>query len=336
MVRVWIDIKNSHEPAFFRPFLKNFSDHEFIISSRKYAEIQSLLDRLQIDHKVVGKHYGGNKVKKMAGLAVRDALLFLKIPGFGVSLSHGSINAIHAAKMRLKTVISFTDNETASLGNKISFRFVDYLITPNAVPINSLVKEGAKKDNLIQFNGFKEDIYLADFKPDPEFLSNLPFDDFITLRPEALQAAYVKETRSIVPDLIKAFNKEGVNVLYLPRYNTDRTFAKGSNVFMPPAALNGLDICYYSNAILTGSGTFAREAACMGTPAVSFYPEKLLAVDQRMVDDGKIFHSRDPEEIADYVLSSKKRVVDISRSKRVQKEVFTIFGNILRELEAKK
>jgi len=105
---------------------------------------------------------------------------------------------------------------------------------------------------------------------------------------------------------------------------------------MPAEPLKGLDVCYYSKAILTGSGTFAREAACMGTPAVSFYPEELLAVDQQMVEDGWIFHSREIEEIVDYVLNAKKRRVDLSRRRRVQSEVFKIFREILDEIESKR
>jgi len=332
MTKIWIDIKNSHEPAFFKPFINKFNDYEYFISSRKYAEIQKLLHQMQIENKVIGGHYGGNKIKKLWGLIARETLLLLNTPDFDVSLSHGSAHAAHVAKIRSKKTISFIDNEKAGFANKILLRFVDYLITPKALHVGSLIEQGAKEENIIQYNGFKEDIYVADYKPDPKFTSLLPFDNFITIRPEALQAAYVKDKHSIVSDLIREFNKENINILYLPRYDSDHNLVKGMNVFVPDSALNGLDVCYYSNAILTGSGTFAREAACIGTPAISFFPEELLAVDQNMVDDGRIFHSRDPEDIVDYVLKSKKRYVDTSRSKNVQRDVFCIMKNIFNEI----
>jgi len=336
MAHIWIDIKNSHEPAFFKPILTRFKKHEFMITSRKYAEIQKLLEQSQIKNETVGRHYGGNIIKKMGGLVIRDLLLSLKAPVFDASLSHGSINAIHVATIKNKPAISFYDNENAAIGNKISFRFVDYLMTPKALPTSCLIEQGAKEDCIIQYNGFKEDIYEADFDPDPDFLEYLPFNDFITIRPEALQAAYVKGKKSIVPDLLKKFAKQNINILYLPRYKTDRNYAKGLDVFIPNGPLKGLDVCHYSKAVLTGSGTFAREAACMGTPAVSFYPEDLLAVDQKLVDDNWMIHSRDPDEILEYVLSNKKRSPDLSRSKRVQNEVFKILGSILDEIESKK
>ena len=43
-------------------------------------------------------------------------------------------------------------------------------------------------------------------------------------------------------------------------------------IFVPEGPLNGLDVCY-SDAVLTGAGTFAREAAILGTPAISFFTQ---------------------------------------------------------------
>lgn len=335
-MRIWYDFKNAHEPAFFKPFLKEFANYPTCITLRSYAEIIKLANILGIEGKVVGRHYGENPIKKAMGLILRDFLLYLNTDGFDISISFNNVYCTHVTKMKYKKGISFTDNEKSVFTNKLFFRFVDYLITPIGIPKEILSGQGAK--NIIQFDGFKEDIYVADFKPNPKFLDDLPFDDFITIRPEALKAAYVpKNAKTIVPQLFSEFSKENVNVLYLPRYPEDRAYAKGyDNVYIPPKPLNGLDVCYYSKAVLTGSGTFAREAACIGTPAVSFFPEKLLAVDQKMVNNGWMFHSRDPEEIVEYVLNSKKRKVDLSRSKKVQKEVFDIVEGILEEIENKK
>ena len=96
--------------------------------------------------------------------------------------------------------------------------------------------------------------------------------------------------------------------------------------------MNGLDLCYYSDAVLTGSGTMAREAACMGKPAVSFFPNKeFLSVDEQLINEGKMIHSRKAQDIGEYVLSQKEKKVktDFTRSKKVKKEVVGIIRNIL-------
>ena len=189
------------------------------------------------------------------------------------------------------------------------------------------------KDSAIHlFNGFKEDIYIADYQPDPNFLNQLPFKEFITIRPENLKASYVPiNSRTIVPELFKVFKDE--NILFLPRYIEERQYAVGSpNVFMPDSPLNGLDVCYYSKAILTGAGTFAREAALMGTPAVSFFPgKKFLNVDVIMQERGWEFKSRDPKAIYEYVIGSQKRKIN-NNSQIVLREIETIFCKIINDL----
>jgi len=83
-----------------------------------------------------------------------------------------------------------------------------------------------------------------------------------------------------------------------------------------------LDACYYADAVLTGAGTLAREAACLGVPAFSFYAGKeLLAVDQKMIREGWMTFSRDPDTLIQAVKCSKRRDVNLSRSKAVQIEV---------------
>lgn len=335
-MKIWIDIKNAHEPLFFKTFLTNLGGHDYYISCRNFAEIVDLLKKYNINHQIIGYRPEGNMIKRILGFYNRVLKLFFTVPKFDVSLNHGSIWAIYVSKLRFKKNITFTDNDINHLVNKRMFKHVDYLIIPNAIKKETIIRDNMKEERIYQYNGFKEDIYISDFTPDQNFLQNLPFKDFVTIRAESIQATYYpKGVPSIVPQLFEELSKENINILFLPRYKSDKDYAKGfPNVCTHPEPLNGLDVCYYSKAVLTGAGTFAREAACMGTPAVSFFPGKqLLAVDQKMVEDGGIFHSRDPKEIVDYVLSSKKRKVDLSRSKKVQREVFDILKGILEEIE---
>jgi len=337
MTTICYGIKNSHEPNLFRSFLAHFSDLDFEqhIVALNYIEVPELVKKMNVPYKVVGRHYGKGKLRKAFGLVMNDLNYILNTSEFDISITHGNTYLIHASKMLGKPTIAFTDNDINYVNHKLYFPFVDFLITPNQLSISRLVKHGAKKDNIIQYDGFKEDIYIADYNPDPEFMSTLPFDDFVTVRAEALQNLYISgRSRSIVPQLFKSLRSKNINVLFLPRYASDRLYARGySNIFMPPKPINGLDACYYSRAVLTGAGTFAREAACMGTPAVSFFPGKeLLGVDQDMVSQGLIFHSRNSEEIVNYVIGSKRIKVDLTRSKKVKQSVLAITQRCINEL----
>ena len=336
-LKIWFDIVNTCHAQLLYPFVSRFRErYDILLTCRDFAETVYLIDQWHIPYKIYGKFYGKNRIRKFLGLLYRNLKLLKNLPNYDVSITCSGTSAPYIGKIRSKKCIIFKDSAIVSYF--LSNRFSDYLFYPAAVSTEKLLSQGVSKEKLYQYHGFKEDIYIADYTPDSDFLEKVSFNEFVSLRPECWKADYYpRGVSSIVPNLLKLLNKEGINVIYFPRYPEDNAYAKGyDNVYIPPNPLNGLDVCYYSKAVLTGSGTFAREAACIGTPAVSFFPGKQLSVDQKMVNDGWMFHSRDPEEIVEYVLNSKKRKVDLSRSKKVQKEVFDIIGVILEEIEKKK
>lgn len=331
-MKFWIDVKNSHEPLFFKSISKLLTDSEIFYTTRDYAEIIKLMENYKFDFLNVGGRVEGNLIARVAGFYFRALLLMIKVPFFDVSISHLSGHAIIASRFRNRPHIAFTDNDVNHFHNKRIMPLISKLIVPKCIPAKNFTMDGLKKERLFRYNGYKEDIYISDYKPDTNFMNSMPFKKFITLRPEALQAVYVhKNSQSIVPLLLKKCEERKINVLLLPRYDSDYEYRKNfTNVFIPDRPLNGLDVCYFSKAVLTGAGTFAREAACIGTPAVSFYPGKnLLSVDKQMVKDGLVLHSRNPNEILDYVSSKKSKDLNLSRSQKVKEEVKNILQSAM-------
>lgn len=107
---------------------------------------------------------------------------------------------------------------------------------------------------------------------------------------------------SIVPQICRLLSARGIDIIYLPRNREERLLTDGLEVYIPPKALDGLNLCHFAQAVLTGSGTMAREAAILGVPAVSFFPRnKLLSVDNDLISKGKLYYSRNPTEIVKYV-----------------------------------
>lgn len=345
-MKIWIDMLNTSHPFFFKSLMQDFhQDHQIYVTARDRSETIALARHLDMRPKMVGGDFS-NRAIKTFNHALRTIELFFRVPKFDVALAFGGSMSVVVSKARFKPSIVFNDNDlifaqrtfAGSLETKVMAR-ADYIVVPSAFPIQALVKEGAKRENIYQFDGYKEDVYIADYKPGPDFLQNLPFSEFVVLRPEALFATYVKEAKSIVPMLVRALASKGTNVVYLPRIKGDLKYVEGlqnTNVFIPQQPLNGLDLCWHADAVLTGSGTLAREAACLGTTAVSFFPERLLAVDQQLANEGKMFHSRNVAEIVEYVVaqskSKKGRKLSLERSKKVKQEVVSIISEILEEL----
>lgn len=328
-MKYWLDITNTPQVHFLLAIKKLISTFDssasFVMTSREFSETNKLLgSSKEVEQYIsVGSHYGSSYIRKAFGLLYQtNSIHKLKID-YDICLSCGSERAIWNAYFEHKKSIAFGDNDQARQWTH-GF-FADYGFYPICIPIEKLKRQGYKGNKLFQYNGFKEDIYISQYSPDNGFLDKIPFADYIVVRPENIQANYIRKNniQSIVPELLNKLSKAGYNIIYLPRYTTDKAYADGiSNVFIPESPLNGLDVCYYANAVLTGAGTIAREAACLGTPAFSFYAgANLLTVDKQMIIDGKMFFSRDVDELISRVKFSRKSSPDLERCKFVANEV---------------
>lgn len=329
-MKIWIDFTNTPHVNFFLPIIRHFEKaHQFIFTARDFSETLPLLDRNEIEYKLIGLHKGKNRIRKVLGMMSRIISILTQVPKFDLSISIGGQNTTPVSYLRKKPSIVFSDNDVSYKYH--SYKLGSHFIFPYYYDTSQLEnKYGVNGDQIHTYNGFKEDIYIANYKPDPDFLQQLPFNDFITIRPENLKASYVPtNSTTIVPQLFGKFKKE--NILFLPRYPEEREYAKGySNIYIPDSPMSGLDVCYYTKIMLTGAGSFAREAAILGTPAVSFFPGNIfLTVDKIMQDKGWEFKSRNPDEIYKYAKSAKKRPDQTEKSKSVQKELFQIIQIIL-------
>jgi len=320
---IWFDFTNVPHVSFLFPIINHFRNFNHIYSVRDFAETKSLFEKtLGKNYFLIGKHKGKNKFRKVIGSLERIPLLYRNIPSFDIKISVGGDASGIVAKLKRKYSITFDDNEKAP--NWRYSKFTDLAFWPEAIAKKTLLKQGFKEDKLFQYSGFKEDMYIAGYEPDQSFPESLPFDNYIVLRPENVQANYAEgDSISIVPQLLLRFRTLGKNVLFLPRYESDRKFAETfDNVYVPNSAINGLDACYFSEAVFTGAGTMAREAACLGVPAFSFYTGKeLLTVDTNMIESEWMFFSRDPEKLIKVFLDSKKRIPDLERPIMVRSQI---------------
>ena len=334
-MRIWIDITNTPHVNVLMPIIRHLEkDHELVFTARDFSETLPLLKKNGITPIVYGNYKGKSRIKKMMGLLGRMWTMLFKLPKFDLALSLGGNYTSAIAFLRGKKSIVFSDNDISF--KFFSFAMGSYFIFPYYFKYQKVQKKYRIKDAQIKtFNGFKEDIYIAEFKPDPAFMDQLPFKDFITIRPENLKASYVpKDSTTIVPQLFEVFKDK--NILFLPRYEEEKKYAEGySNVWWPDGPLSGLDVCYNTQAMLTGAGTFAREAALLGVPAVSFFPSPVfLSVDEAMQELGIEFKSRNPEAIRGYVDTASRTEASTERSRKVQQEVFDIIDGIIEEVRS--
>ncbi|MEM2111811.1 MAG: DUF354 domain-containing protein [Candidatus Bathyarchaeia archaeon] len=327
----WIDISNTPQVHVARALIKSLREYSFYITAFKRGEVEELMREFGINGKVFGEDKYNPTLKGFSFMFRTLILILKKFPKVKVLISFENAMPIPAARIRRIKSVFLADNELKFYQTGIFQRFenilkgfCDFVIVPKVC--EEEFRKFFKDKEIYTYNGYKEHIYISDYEPDTNFTSILPFREYVVLRPESLTSHYVLHRESIVPKLVELLTKNGVNVVYLPRNNEERDIIGDlkKEVYIPPKALNGLDLCYFSKATLTGSGTMAREAALLGVPAISFFPGKrLLSVDRSLAETGRIFHSRDPKEIVEYVLDNwnKRKEPDFERAKKVKKEV---------------
>lgn len=326
-MKIWLDITNTPQVHFLlaiKSGLEEAGFKNFSISARDFSETINLLrKKTDAPFQVFGDHKGKNISKKAIGLIKRFYDIKNKINDFDASLSCGSEAAIWTSMLKRKLSLAYGDNDLARQWT-YGF-FVDYAIFPKSIPPRVLYNQGLRRSKLYQYDGFKEHVYIADYEPDVNFKNILPFDEYVVVRPENIQANYVRDesSKSITPELLRLLDAHAVNVLFLPRYPSDKVYGRGlKNIFIPDKPINGLDACYYSNGVFTGAGTFAREAACLGIPSFSFFlGRQLLAVDNDLVKQEKMFFSRNPVELVNKFKKSSKTIPNLTKAKEVKDEV---------------
>jgi uncharacterized protein len=325
MKTIWFDFTNPPHVNFFSPLIKKYENSGFhiISTAREFVETINLLKLYNIDFQQYGKHGGKSKPKKVMALLDRYWKLYTNIDNFDFSFS-SNYEAPLISWIKRKPAFVFDDNDISP--NWLYSKFAKFVVSPKYIDLKAMYSMGIKPTQMVMYDGFKENIYVADYKPDVDFLKKLPFEEFVTVRPENIQATYVGENvKSIVPELVAKLVNKGINILYLPRYQSDKDMLTTSErIFIPEKPLNGLDVSYYSSAVLTGAGSFSREAAVLGTPAVSFFAgNTFLGVDKEMFKQNLVYYSRQPDEIVNHVLNAKKRGLNLKVSKDVQENMFS-------------
>src|SRR5258707_9332910 len=119
---------------------------------------------------VIGGHGGGSIAGKAGNLVGRAAALrkWARDRGFDLAVSHNSYAQIAAAAalgIRSVTLMDY-EHQTA---NHLAFRLATRVIVPRAFPSAELKKYGASTRKVKRYEGTKEDVYLADFVPEPAF-----------------------------------------------------------------------------------------------------------------------------------------------------------------------
>jgi len=317
-MRIWIDLANSPHVPFFRALIPEFAarGHQVEITARDFAQTVELALNAGMMPHVIGGHGGGSITGKAGNLIGRARALrkWARDRGFDLALSHNSYAQIAAAAALGVKAVTLMDYEHQP-ANHLAFRLASRVIVPRAFPSAQLKKYGASTRKIRRYEGTKEDVYLADFVPDPEFAKVLlrlgvkSVEVLVVARPPAREALYHRFENKLFDELLVSLStRKEVKIILLPRsvaQRADYETRKWANLIMPDDALDGANLIAAADLVISAGGTMNREAAALGVPAISIYAGKWAAIDQELVDEGRLQKFDSRKEIESLVVAKK-------------------------------
>lgn len=318
-LRIWIDLANSPHVPFFRAVIPEFAaqGHEVETSARDFAQTVELAMKAGMTPHVIGGHGGRNLTGKAGNLVGRAAALrkWARDRGFDLAVSHNSYAQIAAAAaLGIKTV-TLMDYEYQP-ANHLAFRLASRVIVPRAFPASELKKYGASLRKVKRYDGIKEDVYLANFAPDPNFAATLrrlgvaSEDVLVVARPPARQALYHRFENELFDQLLASLSaRDDVKIILLPRSSAQREEYAGlnlKNVIIPRDVLDGANLIATADLVISAGGTMNREAAALGVPAASIYAGKWAAVDEELLREGRLQRITSKEDFSSLGIQKKQ------------------------------
>jgi predicted glycosyltransferase len=303
-MRIWIDLANSPHVPFFRALAGEFAarGHSTHVTAREFAQTVELAGAAGLRPEVVGGHGGGRLSGKAGNLVGRAWSLarWARGRGFDLAVGHNSYSQVLAARLLGVRAVTLMDYEHQP-ANHLAFRLASRVVVPSAFPAEALRRCGARASKVRRYEGIKEDVYLADFEPDPLFAARLRErlgvdagrDTLIVVRPPASEALYHRFENELFAELLaRLLARPGVKVVLLARNEAQREGLsarfESPGLVAPREALDGANLVAAADLVVSAGGTMNREAAALGVPAATVYAGRWAAVDEQLVREGRL------------------------------------------------
>lgn len=298
--KIWIDLENTPHIPFFKAIIRELEKRgqTAVVTARDAYQTCEMAARYGLTYTRIGHHYGRSKLFKVWGLFARSVQLVpfaLREKPF-LALNHGSRTQTLASKLLRIPVVSIGDYEHAA---ELFLWRASWEIVPDVIPQEHV--HWQTKGRIRKYSGIKEDVYVPDFRPDPSILAELGLkgdDIIVTVRPPATEAHYHNPEAEVLFErfMDRVCKTQGVRAVLLPRspIQAAEINAKwpqwflGRKVIIPDSVVEGLNLLWHSDLVVSGGGTMNREAAALGVPVYSIFRGRIGAVDRHLQAEGRL------------------------------------------------
>ena len=329
---------------FFKPIIRELEKrgYKVVLTARDAFQVCELATQSGLAYTKIGRHYGKNRLLKVLGLAWRSRQLlpFVLRERPIMGLSHGSRAQILLCNLLRIPTVMIMDYEYAQTPLLLRPRWE---IVPDVLFNENLHCKA--KERIRKYKGIKEDVYAPEFKPDPSLRQQLQLLDsevIVTVRPPATEAHYhnPESETFFVQFMDRVFRTPGVKAVLLPRNKAQEAQIKanwpqwfeGSKVVVPKEAVDGLNLLWYSDLVVSGGGTMNREAAALGVPVYSIFRGKSGAVDRHLQSQGKMTLIESIEDVQNKIIFAhrEKKMLQDSEPREALREIVEQVDDIIR------
>jgi predicted glycosyltransferase len=338
--KIWIDLDNSPHVPFFAPILDELHQRGFVtlITARDCFQVRELADLFHLNYTLIGRHQGKNMFRKVAGLGCRAVQLMPTVLKHkpDLAVSHCSRSQLVAASCLAIPCMFIGDYEFAT-----SWAVVEptWMLCPDVIPDAAIRCNPAR---ILRYPGIKEDVYVPRFRPDAGLRHQLGLaeaDIVVTMRPPAGEAHYHNPRSDELFDAAVAFlsGHRAVKLVMVPRNARQAArlretwpamFANGT-MRIPEHVVDGLNLIWSSDLVISGGGTMNREAAALGVPVYSVFRGQIGSVDRHLSAAGRLVLLETPEQVRTRIV-----VVRRERDGRLAHAGSTALETIVRHIAA--
>jgi len=258
--------------------------------------------------------------------------------GFGLAVGHNSYSQVLAARASGPRAVTLMDYQHQP-ANHLAFRLASRVVVPESFPAEALARFGAAGRKVSRYRGIKEDVYLADFVPDPDFAGllmkrfgiDVGRDTLVVVRPPAREALYHRFENELFGELLaRLLSSPRVKVLLLARTEAQREELvarhAAEGLLAPREALDGANLVAAADLVVSAGGTMNREAAALGVPAATVYAGRWAALDEQLVREGRLKRIKTREDVTSLRVG-KKGATNARRKSGVRAEVAELILN---------
>jgi len=329
-MKILIDILTPKQCMLFAKLSERLrkEGHQIYQVTRDYREVNQLLEMRGIAARVVGEHGGESlqdKLKASAQRTLELTSIFAELkPDVAVSFSSPETSRV-AFGLGIPHVC-LNDSPHSEAVARLSIPLATMLLTPKCIPKKTWIKFGVQHDRIIQYNAIDPWAWLKDFKPDEEILNQLGLEKsrhIVVFRTEEAFASYLLGKISRTPvwmPLLKSLVEANADlqVVVIPRYEAQvalLTQALGNRATVCKSIIDAPRLLAYASIFVGAGGTMTAEAALLGVPTFSCYPDKPYLIEKYLIEKGLVVREANCTRVRTKVL---KTLRNVKRARQLQ------------------